>query len=243
MIRTSKPAAAAAASAALALLLTAMPALPQTAPQIVVPASPPPKSGPKTLGGKAASGKLLSREELRACLKRLDRINADTKTLEGKRAGLDREKEDLVKSADALKAERADVDAKLAAVRDWEGRVRAHSAEIEAFNKRMKEAEEASKSQKEALAKELDADRERLGKARAPLSEDEARLVPAYQTAVKAYNEHALARDGVVNDWNGRNKALNEEGLKHDESRAAWLTECANRPYREDDEIAIKAGK
>jgi septal ring factor EnvC (AmiA/AmiB activator) len=238
MIRTSSLAAAAALSAWLAL-----PAQSQTAPSIVVPNAPAKAAAPKTLGGKAPTGKLLTREELRTCLKRLEVINADTKTLEQKRDGLDREKDDLVKSGDALKTERADVDAKLAAVREWEGRVRAHGAEIEAFNKRTKEAEEASRSQREALAKELDAERERLNKARAPISEEESRVVPSYQNAVKTYNEHAQARDGVVSDWNGRNKALNEQGLKHEESRAGWLGECANRPYREDDEIAIKAGK
>ena len=72
---------------------------------------------------------------------------------------------------------------------------------------------------------------------------DEARLVPAYQIAVKSYNERALARDTVVAEWNERNKAINEAALKHEEQRSAWVSECANRPYNEDDEIAIKRGK
>lgn len=216
-----------------------------TPPKIVVPDAPAVKkaAGPKTLGGKAPVGKMLSRDELRACLKRLDGVNTSTKDLEQRRAALDKEKEDLVKSGDALKAERADVDAKLAAVRDWEGRMRAHGAEIEAFNQRLKAADEAPKAKREEMAKEFDAERDRLGKARVPLGEEEGRVVPAYQSAVKAYNDKAQARDAVVADWNGRNKAINEVSLKHDEERSAWLGECANRPYREDDEIAIKSGK
>jgi len=47
----------------------------------------------------------------------------------------------------------------------------------------------------------------------------------------------------VIATWNERNKALNDEALKADEERQSWLGECANRPYREDDELAIKAGK
>lgn len=216
----------------------------QTAPKIVVPAAPAVKAaGPKTLGGKAPVGKMLSRDELRACLKRLDGVNASSKDLEQRRAALDKEKEDLVKSGDALKADRADVDAKLAAVRDWEGRMRAHGAEIETFNQRLKAADEAPKGKREEMAKEIDAERERLGKARVPLGEEEARLVPAYQNAVKAYNDKAQARDAVVADWNGRNKAINEVSVKHEDERSAWLSECANRPYREDDEVAIKQGK
>jgi seryl-tRNA synthetase len=229
------------ALAALAAFSSA--ALTQTAPSIVMPASPPAKAAPKTLGGKAPIGKMLTRDELRVCLKRLDGVNTTSKDLEPKRVALDREKEDLVKRGEALKAEQAEIDVKLAAVREWEGRMRVHAAEIESFNQRLKAADEAPRSKREEMAKELDAERERLNKARVPLGEEEARLVPVYQSAVKSYNEKAQARDAVVADWNGRNKALNELGLKHEEERSAWLTECANRPYREDDEIAIQKGK
>jgi chromosome segregation ATPase len=226
------------------LTFLSTPGLAQTAPQIVLPASPAIKAaGPKTLGGKAPVGKMLTRDELRTCLKRLDGVNTASKDLEQRRGVLDKEKEDLVKSGDALKAERADVDTKLAAVRDWEGRMRAHGAEIETFNQRLKAADEGPRAKREELTKEFDAERERLAKARVPLGEDEARLVPVYQNAVKAYNDKAQGRDAVVSDWNGRNKAINEQSLKHEEERSLWLTECANRPYREDDEIAIKQGK
>lgn len=226
------------------LALSSWQALAQTAPKIVVPAAPAVKSAaPKTLGGKAPVGKMLTRDELRTCLKRLDGVNVGTKDLEQRRIALDKEKEDLVKSGDALKTDRADVDTKLAAVREWEGRMRAHSAEIEAFNQRMKAADEAPRAKREEMAKEFDAERERLNKARVPLGEEESRLVPVYQNAVKAYNDKALARDAVVADWNGRNKTINEQAAKQEDERSAWLSECANRPYREDDEIAIKQGK
>ena len=226
------------------LALASWQGLAQTAPKIVIPSSPAPKAaGPKTLGGKAPIGKMLTRDELRTCLKRLDGVNAGTKDLEQRRAALDKEKEDLVKSGDALKADRADADTKLAAVRDWEGRMRAHGAEIETFNQRLKIADEGPRAKREEQAKEFDAERERLNKARAPLTEEEARLVPAYQNSVKVYNDKATARDAVVADWNGRNKAINEQSAKQEDERSAWLSECANRPYREDDEIAIKQGK
>jgi chromosome segregation ATPase len=214
-----------------------------TPPKLVMPAAPASKPAPKTLGGKAPVGKLLSREELRACLKRLDDVNATSKDYEQRRAALDREKDDLVRSGDALKADRADVETKLAAVREWEGRKRSHGAEIEAFNNRLKEAEAAPANRREELVKELEAERDRLNKARVPVDEEEARVVPVYQTAVAAYNEKAKARDARVEDWNTRNKAMNELGLQHEEARSSWLSECANRPYREDDEIAIKNGK
>jgi chromosome segregation ATPase len=226
-----------------ALALTVLQASAQTAPQIIVPSAPAKSAAPRTLGGKAPVGKLLTRDELRACLKRLDDVNGGSKDLEARRAALDKEKEDLTKSGDALKAERAEVEVKLAAVRDWEQRMRAHGSEIEAFNQRLKAAESAPANQREALVKELDVERERLTKARAPLAEEEARLVPAYQSAVKGYNDKAQVRDAQVADWNGRNKTVNDTASKHEDERSSWLAECANRPYREDDEIAIKRGR
>ena len=224
---------------------TAQPAKPAApkGPSIVIPQAPK-AAPPRTLSGKGQpAGKMLTRDELRTCLKRLDDINAATKQLEGERSTLDRERDELMKEAEAIRPLRADVEVKLAAVREWEGRMRTHGAEIEAFNKKIKEFEEAPRTKRDELAAVLEPERDRLTKARPPLVEEEARVVPAYQAAVKVYNERALARDGKVNDWNARNKTTVDAAVKHDEERQAWLTECANRPYREDDEIAIKSGK
>ncbi len=214
------------------------------APSIVLPASPAPKTTTKALGGKVVAGsKMLTRDELRACMKRLDDVNAAGKDLQPRRTALDAEREELLKSGEALKTLKADVETKLAAVREWQERMRAHAVEIEAFNRKAKAVEEAPRNQREELSKALEADRDNLNKVRATLVDEEARLVPAYETSVRAYNERALARDAVVNDWNVRNKALNDHGIKVENDRTDWLNECANRPYREDDEIAIKAGK
>lgn len=235
----------AAATGALAQQPPTAPAKPKAqAPSIVMPASPALKPTTKTLGGKAtAGGKMLTRDELRACMKRLDGVNAAGKDLAQRRSALDGEKDELIKSGEALKAMKGEVEAKLAAVREWEERMRAHAAEIEAFNRKAKAVEEAPRNRREELAKALEGEREQLSKARAVLTEEEARLVPAYESGVRAYNERALARDAVVNDWNGRNKLLNDTGTKLEADRTDWLNECANRPYREDDEVAIKAGK
>jgi chromosome segregation ATPase len=219
-------------------------------PSIVVPTSPAKpaakSAGNKSLGGKAVSGKLLTRDELRTCMKRLEDFNAASKDLGSRRTALDAEKEELAKSGEALKAERADVEAKLAAVREWEGRMKVYGAEVQAFNKRMSELQEVkdlSQREREARVKEIEPERDRLAKAREPLAADEARVVPVYQTAVAGYNAKAGPRDAKVADWNTRNKSLNDESVKQEGERTSWLLECADRPYREDDEIAIKAGK
>ena len=207
-------------------------------------AKPAAKTAGKTLGGKTVTGgKLMTRDELRTCLKQIDEVNARVKDIEGQRPLLDREREELKAAGDLLLAERANVDRQLVAVREWETRMRAYSVEVETFNKRSVEAQEAPRGQQDKLAKELKADRERLEKLRETLTADEARLVPTYKAAANSYNERALARDAKVTDWNARNAAAVDASVKQQEDRAVWLNECANRPYLEDDETAIKAGK
>jgi len=235
-----------------AAAMAAVPAMAQTPPSIVVPpakpsAKPPAKAAKtdaKTLGGKGnASGKMLTRDELRQCMARLDGINKTTKELQDQRTALDAERTDLTKEGEVLKGDRAEIERRLSAVREWEGRVRAQGTAVEAFNKKSAGLADASRSERETLQVELEAERKRLTANRETLQADEARLVPAYQDAVKTYNTKAEARDAKVADWNQRNSAANEANLRHDEARSAWLTECANRPYREEDEIAIKQGK
>jgi chromosome segregation ATPase len=244
MIRLFQLVAAAAACAVAGVCAQTTPPKSQAkAPSIVVPPSAPAKAAPKTLGGKAASGKLLTRDELRACMNRQEAINDGGKGLEQRRVALDAEKAEIAKSGDSLKADLAEVNVKLAAVREWEGRSAAHSGEVEAFNKRMKALDEMTRGQRDSAIAELNVERERLTKARAELDAAVARVLPPYQDAAKAYNQKALARDAVIVAWNERNKALNDDALKAEEERQAWLGECANRPYREDDELAIKAGK
>ncbi|MDP1693084.1 MAG: hypothetical protein Q8L49_14240 [Burkholderiaceae bacterium] len=227
--------------ASVLLALAAALAVAQAAP--VQPARIITKPAAKTLSGKAAGGQLMTRDELRSCLKRLDDLSQGGKDLDTLRPTLNRERDELKAAGEALKDERAEVDRQLAVVREWEGAMRVHAADIEAFNKRNAAVAEAPRSQQEKLIDELKLEREALQKSRDTLGADEARLVPVYQASAKTYNERAGARDAKVTDWNARNVAAVEASVKHQQGRALWLNECANRPYREDDETAVKAGK
>lgn len=228
------------AAASLCLVLVGTVAVAQGTP--AKPAAKP--AAGKTLGGKAAgSGKLMTRDELRSCLKRLEDINQATKGIDAARPALDSERDALKASGEVLKAERAELDRKLAAVREWEGRVRAHAVEIETFNQRSAAVQEAPRNQQEMLLEELKGERAKLQKTGETLAADEAALVPAYRESAKTYNERAVARDTKVVDWNQRNTATVDSSVTQQEARQTWLNECANRPYVEDDEIAIKAGK
>lgn len=231
-------------AASLALALATSLALAQTS-----PGKPPAKAAAKpaaskTLGGNVAGGgKPMTRAELRACLARVDELNLRVKELESQRAPLDRERDELKASAEALKAERAEIDRQLASIREWEGRVKAHAADIEAYNKRNAAAPDAPRNQQEQLAEDLKTERGRLQQVREALAVEEARLVPAYRANTAAHNERVTSRDAKVADWNARNAAAVDTAAKQQDARTLWLGECANRPYLEDDEIAIKAGK
>ena len=60
---------------------------------------------------------------------------------------------------------------------------------------------------------------------------------------MRAYNAKAQALDARVQAWNARNSAWNEVTTALDTERKAWVTACADRRYREDDETAIRQGK
>jgi chromosome segregation ATPase len=231
-------------AASLVLALATSMTLAQTAPA-KAGAKPAAKAATSTLGGgKAPAGvKVMTRDELRTCLRRLDDLNQSVKDLEAMRPTLDRERDELKAAGEALKSERAELDRQLVPIREWEGKARAQAADIEAFNKRNDALAEAPRNQQAKLVQELKIERERLEKVRESLVAEEAKLVPVYKANVAAHNERVVARDAKVTDWNSRNTAAVDASMKQQEARALWLNECANRPYLEDDEVAIKAGK
>jgi hypothetical protein len=208
------------------------------------PAKPAANTASKTLSGKTpGGGQLMTRDELRSCLKRRDGLSANVKDIEGQRVSLDRERAELKAEGDKLLAEHADLDRQLAAVREWETKVRAYTADVEAFNKRSAAVQEALPSRQEKMAKDLAPERDRLDKVRVALAAEEAAVVAPYKAVAATYNERAQAREVKASDWNARNAAAAEASLNQQDERQLWLNECANRPYLEDDEAAIKAGK
>lgn len=217
---------------------------PATKPAGKPAAKPATAATPKTLGGTATGGaKLMTRDELRSCLKRLDVLNQGTNELDAQRAPLDRERDELKAAGEALKTERTELDRQLVPIREWEAKVRLQTSDIEAFNKRNESFAETPRNQQEKLAQELKAERERLEKVREALAADEAKLIAPYRAAIAAHNTRVTARDAKVVDWNARNAAAVDASAKQQDARTLWLGECANRPYLEDDEKAIKAGK
>ena len=68
-------------------------------------------------------------------------------------------------------------------------------------------------------------------------------LAATTESVVGAYNAKARVLDARVTAWNERNAAWNDTTAKLETERKAWVSSCADRRYREDDETAIRQGK
>jgi hypothetical protein len=120
------------------VLLTAALALsPFLAPALAQ--APPPAPKTATLGGgSGGGGPLLTREELRACMKQQTELGTRRSTLEAQSQTLEQDKAAVLAEVDALKAERAKIETARAAVADINARQSELSARIAQWNERVK---------------------------------------------------------------------------------------------------------
>jgi hypothetical protein len=201
-----------------------------------------------TLG--RGTGPILTLEELRTCFSTRDRLEAELNASTAARDTLNKEKQEIELEQEALRAGqpspanlRAQVDelgerykaynAKLA---DWEGRVKTFNEgpgrRTGSLVDRQRLALNAERAALDEERKGLDVDRERI-----------QGLQNENQTLVQNYNAKVTAHQQRVEGWNTRNAAWNDSATKLEEDRADWVTDCSNRRYREDDEIAIQRGR
>ncbi len=135
-----------------------------------------PGDGTSALGSGKRGGKLLTREELRACMATQAKLKRDREALGQREKPLDREKAEIVAEGESIKAARETLD---------------------------RTSEEA----------------------------------------IQAFNQRVLDNDARVDDYNKRNAALKADATAWQAASDQWKTQCGDRRYREDDEIAIKRDK
>lgn len=243
-------------AASLCLSLTAAPALAQTAaPAKPAPAKPAPKPPAKpapaapegrtaTLTGNAAGGPIMTRDELRVCLSREEQLRTRLAENDQRRATLDQEKQQITADQEKLKAERAGLQSN-ARAEEMNARTRAYAARVEAWNKKAAEFQASTRKDatSERIRTQINEERVALEVEQKQLEADRAKVEVEMKAAIDAYNAKAGALDARVQDWNGRNAPANEAGKALEAERAAWVSECGGRRYREDDETAIRRGK
>ncbi len=203
-----------------------------------------------TLGGGSGNAAvraqpILTRDELRACLKQEESIRVRLSEHEAARAPIDQARQGIAAQQEALRAERAQVDEFNAKVMAFRAKMDAHSrrvgtwnTDVAAFNARPPSGQAG---ERERLR--LNTEREALQKAQAELEAERKLVTDENEKVVTAFNTKAREVEAAVAGWNQRNQAWNEAGVRLEDERKGWVATCADRRYREDDEIAIKSGK
>lgn len=197
------------------------------------------------LKGGSGGGAILSREELRACMTQEVSIRSQQDELVTQRTALNGEKDAITGEQQALREQRAPIDAAKAQAEDLNGRMKAFAARVEDWTTRVNEFKAANRSGLGADREQrrLEKEGQEMEKERAVLEAERESVSAANRQAVDDYNTRIGVLDARVKDWNERNAQLSDRANKLEDGRLDWVTNCADRRYREDDEIAIKAGK
>lgn len=197
--------------------------------------------------GSAArpGGPILTRDELRACLKDEESIRTRLEEHDKSRAPIDAEKSAIATEQAALRADRTQIDEATKKGEEFKTRQAAYGAKVNDWNARVQAHNEntARNTAYEQNSQRLTREKADLEKERADLVAEIERWNAQIKPIVEAYNTKAKALDARVAAWNERNAKWNENGTMLEGERKTWVAACADRRYREDDEKAIKAGK
>jgi capsule polysaccharide export protein KpsE/RkpR len=143
---------------------------------------------------------------------------------------------------EAHKADMAKVDAARKAVTEMNERYKAHADRVALYNERTEAVKEMTGMQAERELKRLANERNDLQKSQADLEAARAAM-PNTTEVFNSFNARAKALEARATAWNQRNEALTARVRTVNNEREVWLTDCADRRYREEDEIAIKRGQ
>ena len=210
----------------------------------VLLALPLPVLAQKSLGGGSGAGPVMTRDELRACLKQQATLKTQVEQYDKDKADLERERAAIQAVQREIDGERGGVQAGAARINELNDRANALAKRIEEWNTAWQEFEKSGRSgptadrqrrrlveDKRAMEKEekeLEAERAGMGGTGSGAAEVNAK--------VDALNARTVA-------WNERNNVMVKRGEDLQQERDLWASECGNRRYREDDEIAIRNGQ
>lgn len=199
----------------------------------------------KSLGtGSGAGMSILTRDELRACFDQRDSLDARLRSFEGTRAPLDAERTQLNTDREVITASRADFDKALQTVEALNARYKSFGDRLEAFNTKVAEFNQTSQTRSgpsiDRQRKLLKDEELAFASERKALDGDKTGLVESAEATRAAYNARVTALETRVGDWNRRNAEWNDTQKKLEAERGEWVVNCADRRYRETDEIIIK---
>lgn len=192
---------------------------------------------------KGNKGPVMSKEELRACLTRKDAVEKRRGEVTASNEQLTRERDTLQQTGAALRAEGTQIEQRNTAIRALADRNREHQTKVQDWNGRAAKLKDAPPGDQERLLAELNGEKDGLQKSFDALKAEQAQLAAGFNEQVAAYNTRAQEHARSVEALNTRAAQLNDQSQAEARDRDAWRNSCADRRYREDDEIAIKRGK
>ena len=167
--------------------------------------------------------KLMTREELRACLVRFDKNETEAKDIKAAQAANAQERAEMVKLKDELTLAGQTINTTATELK----------AEREALIKSQEGIKEQIAKLERAEAEKVLADY----KAKAAAHDER---IDAYNKAKAKYAEDAKSFDAKVETHNKSSKDLQTRTEAHLDTVDDWKAECSNKPYDEADEIAVR---
>ncbi len=221
-------------TACLAAALLAVPAIAQT-------------GATKSLGTAKGGSRLLTREELRACLDQQKVLGGRKTTLQAQNDTLERDRAQFERDEAALVADREAIDKFKASAEDLNRRSQALTEQVADYNERVRKFQAQGSSisgpAAERQQQALERDKAALDKTAKELDAERAGFAPKAEALSTAYNTRVEQRNRAADDWNARNAQFKRDSQAFDADLQAWRADCEGRPYREDDEKAIQAGR
>lgn len=192
---------------------------------------------------KGSKGPIMSKDELRACFAQRDAVDKRRADVVAQNEQLGREREALQQAGSALRAEGAQIEQRNAALRALGERNREHQAKVADWNARAGKLKDAPPAEQEKLLADLNLEKDALQKSFESLKAEQGPLADGFNEVVAAYNQKAQQHAKSVEALNVRADQLAQASQAEASERDAWRSACADRRYREDDEIALKRGK
>lgn len=167
--------------------------------------------------------KLMSRDELRACMKSSQTNDAEAKLIKAEEASYNEEHAALVAEKASLTKRGEEVSASVAAIKQERDDIIKFGEDIKARAPKLEKDEiKALQDQYQARATAMDP------------------RIDAHNKAKDSYIADNKAFDAKVDAHNKRREALSARVDKHLDAGDEWKTACYNKSYDEADEIAIK---
>lgn len=194
-------------------------------------------------GGSQGTGKVLSFNDLEACIKQQMSLQERRPGIEQRQKEAEAERAAVEKENEALQAEKANLSGNERIVA-FKAKMDAFNTRVNAYTERMdtyNNAKDKSSMSMVRLSKELEKEAKAL-KAEEAVNKTESEAINAEsEKSVAAFNARAKANAELATAWNAKQPKLIEEADAYEQDRDEWRQNCANRRFREDDDKMIRA--